>query len=88
MEQVHITISEDEALVLFELLERWGDTENLSFDHPAEYIALMKISAQIDKSITTMFNSGYSILLESARQSVGEGFEGEVPGMTKFASDL
>jgi hypothetical protein len=28
MEQVYIKISEDEALVLFEFLERLGDTEN------------------------------------------------------------
>jgi hypothetical protein len=88
MEQVHIKISEDEALVLFEFLERLGDTENLSFAHTAEYIALMKISAQIDKSITTMFKPDYLTLLESARQRVGEGFEGEVPGMTKLVSDL
>lgn len=87
MEQVHITISEDEALVLFEFLERFGDTENLSFTHAAEYIALMKISAQIDKSIVAMFKPDYSTLLESARQRVAEGFEGEVPGMTKLASD-
>jgi hypothetical protein len=88
MEQVYIKISEDEALVLFEFLERLGDTENLSFAHTAEYIALMKISAQIDKSITTMFKPDYLTLLESARQRVGEGFEGEVPGMTKLVSDL
>jgi hypothetical protein len=48
----------------------------------------MKISAQIDKSITTMFKPDYLTLLESARQRVGEGFEGEVPGMTKLVSDL
>lgn len=88
MEQVHLKISEDEALVLFEFLERLGDTENLSFAHAAEYIALMKISAQIDKSITIMFKPDYLTLLESARQRVGESFEGEVPSMTKFASNL
>ena len=86
MDQVHITISEDEALVLFEFLERFGDTESLSFSHAAEYVALMKISAQIDKSIVTMFKPDYLKLLESARQRVGEGFDGEVPGMT--SSDL
>ncbi len=88
MEQVHITISEDEALVLFEFFERFGDTGNLSLTHAAEYIALMKISAQIDKSIVAMFKPDYSILLETARQRVAEGFEGEVPGMTEMTSEL
>jgi hypothetical protein len=88
MEQVHIMISEDEALVLFEFLERFENTENLSFIHPAEYVALMKISAQIDKEIAAMFKSDYSTLLESARQRVAEGFEGETPGMIKQPSKL
>jgi hypothetical protein len=71
--------------VLFEFFERFGDTENrLSFAHAAEYLALMKISAQIDKSIVAIFKPDYVTLLESARQKIAEGFEGEVPGMTKL----
>lgn len=74
--------------MLFEFLERFGDTENLSFAHAAEYIALMKISAQIDKSIVAMFKPDYLTLLESPRQRVAEGFEGEVPGMIEIALEV
>ncbi len=49
-EDVTIKISEDEALVLFEFFARFDETDELKFRHASEYIALMKISAQIDKS--------------------------------------
>ena len=88
MEQVCITINEDEALVLFNFFEQFGDTGNLSLTHAAKYIALMKISAQIDKSTAVMFKPDYSILLETARQSVAEDFKRDVPDMTKVASEL
>jgi hypothetical protein len=57
MKQVHITINEDDALVLFEYFQRFGDAGNLSFAHAAEYIALTKISAQIDKGIVAISSS-------------------------------
>lgn len=81
MIDVNITITEDEALVLFEFFERFKETNNLSVTHPAEFIALMKISAQIDKSLVVMFQPNYLQLLEEARQRMSVGFEGDVPGM-------
>jgi penicillin-binding protein-related factor A (putative recombinase) len=57
MEKIQIEISEDEAIILFEFFERFNEKEEMYFVHSAEYLALMKISAQIDKSITAMFRS-------------------------------
>jgi hypothetical protein len=81
IEQVTVTISQDDALVLFEFFDRFGKTESLSFAHAAEYLALMKISAQIDQYVVAPFKENYWSLLQLAHERVAEGFEGEVPGM-------
>lgn len=59
MEEMTVTISEDEAMVLFEFFERLRETENLSFAHAVEYLALMKISAQADRCMVAMFKPDY-----------------------------
>jgi hypothetical protein len=41
----------------------------------------MKIAGQIDRTSPAFFDQEYESLLESARQRIAEGFEGEVPGM-------
>ncbi len=77
MDEVSIKLSEDEVIVLFELFERFGDKGKLYFVHPAEYIALMNISAQIDKSTPAMFSGNYREILYEARERVAEGFESD-----------
>ncbi len=74
-------ITEDEALVLFEFFHRFGETDKLEFAHPAEYIALMKLSGQIDKTTPAIFDPNYESLLGDARSRMAAGFEGDVPGM-------
>lgn len=79
MDEINIKISEDEAIVLFEFFERFGDKGRLYFVHPAEYIALMKISAQIDKSTSAMFSKNYAEILSEARERIAVGFESDFP---------
>jgi hypothetical protein len=81
VEKYTLTITEDEAIVLFEYFNRYGDTRNLAFDHPAEYIALQRVAGQIDKTTAAPFRPEYSRLLENARNRIAAGFEGDVPGM-------
>ena len=76
-----LNITEDEALVLFEFFHRFGESDKLEFTHPAEYIALMKVSAQIDKTTPAVFDPDYESLLENARRRIADGFEGDVPAM-------
>jgi hypothetical protein len=83
MKKYTLEITEDEALVLFEFFERFDDTDRLEFKHAAEYIALMRVSGQIDKTTSAMFKANYDALLSEARTRVAEGFEGEVPTMNK-----
>ena len=81
MNKYSLEITEDEAIVLFEFFERFGDTDKLEFEHPSEYIALMKVSGQIDKTTAAMFKTNYHELLSEARNRIAEGFEGDVPGL-------
>lgn len=81
MNKYSLEITEDEAIVLFEFFERFGDTDKLEFEHPAEYIALMKVSGQIDKTTAAMFKTNYRELLSEARNRIAKGFEGDIPGL-------
>ena len=76
-----LNLSEDDALVLFDFFSRFDDTDRLEFVHPAEYLALQRISAQIDKTTAAMFKPEYRELLNAARERIATGFEGSVPGM-------
>ena len=81
--EYELKITEDEAIVLFEFFERFGEKERLYFVHPAEYIALMKLSAQIDKTTAVMFKPNYGELLQNAREKIAEGFESDFPKIEK-----
>lgn len=70
-----LTVTEDEALVLFEFFSRNEETSKFELVHPAEWIALMKVSAQIDKTTSAMFRADYESLLADARARLAEGYE-------------
>ena len=81
MNKYNLNINEDEAIVLFEFFSRFDETDKLEFKHPAEYLALQKLSGQIDKTTSAMFKPEYIKLLSEARSRIAEGFEGEVPSI-------
>lgn len=77
---VTLALTQDEALVLFEFFARFQDWDRLAFAHPAEYLALARISAQLDKAVVEMFDPDFRELLEGAQTRVAAGHEGEYPG--------
>jgi len=79
MSEYSLTLTEDEALVLFEYFARFADSDDLSFRHVAEYLALQRIAAQIDRTTSAMFKADYEELLKAARARIADGFEGDVP---------
>ncbi len=83
MDEFQITITEDQALVLFEFFARFEDKERLYFVHPAEYLALMKIAGQIDKTTSAMFKTSYGELLKEAKDRIAGGFESDFPEIEK-----
>ena len=79
-EPVTIELTRDQALVLFEFLARFQETNELAFAHVAEFRALNRIGAQLDTALVEMFCPDYRELLDSARARVAEGWEGDFPG--------
>lgn len=77
MDDVNIKLSQDQVIVLFEFFERYADKGRLYFVHPAEHLALMKISSQIDKSTSAMFSGSYAEILTEARERIAEGYEND-----------
>lgn len=66
---VTITLTGDEALVLFELLHRWEDRDQVSpTEHAAEQVALWNLSALLERELREPLDARYSDLVVSARQ--------------------
>lgn len=78
---IEIRLTQDEALVLFEFFARFQETNRLRLINNAEFIALSRISAQIDRMLVQPFSQDYGELLEAARQRLSDGFEGMAPGV-------
>ena len=85
---VGLTLSHDQALVLFEFFARFQDTDRLEFAHAAEYLAICRVSAQLDKALVEPFAPEYAKLLAGARARVAAGHEGAYPGPKVNAPDV
>ena len=81
-ENISITLSHDEALVLLEFFSRFSDDDDdFTLRHNAEYLAFMRISAQLDKALVEPFQPQYRELLRAARDRSAAGYEGQAPGV-------
>lgn len=68
--KITITLSQSEALVLFEFLSRFSDSEKLTIKHDAERRVLWDICASLEKSLAEPLDKDYQALLQMARDSV------------------
>lgn len=66
-DSVAIELTADEALVLFEFLQRYTDTDLLRVEHQAEQRMLWNLGCLLEKAIAVPFRSDYGDLLEAAR---------------------
>lgn len=71
----NIELSEEETLCLHRYFERVDDTQDLSFVHPAEYMAFQRIAGQVCKTGAAMLQASCNRLLENARESASRGTE-------------
>jgi len=78
-ESINLTLTPDEALVLIEFFAGFEESDRLAFAHAAEFIALQRISAQLDRILVEPFDLAYRDLLGAARTRLAAGFEGEYP---------
>jgi hypothetical protein len=69
-ESIKIEITNNEALVLFEIVSRYSDTDKLTIEHPAEQQALFNLACALEKLMPQPFEADYKKTLESARQAL------------------
>jgi hypothetical protein len=70
-----IDLSENEALVLFDMLQAYEEQDDprlVAVRHAAERNALWALSAQLEKRLIAPFRHDYDELLEEARSRVEE----------------
>jgi hypothetical protein len=65
--EVHLRLAPDEALVLFEFLSRYGDTDELRVEDQAERRALWNLCCVLEKELREPFDPDYVRLVQSAR---------------------
>lgn len=71
---LNLELSEEEALCLHRYFERVDETEDLSFCHPAEYLAFQRIAGQVVRAGTALLKSRCETALDMARHSVARSF--------------
>lgn len=67
---VILEISEDEAVVLFELLSRFSGGEHLTIAHRAEEQVLYNVLAGLETKLVASFQDGYRQVVARARETV------------------
>jgi len=74
-EDIKISLTKDEALVLFEMLSRFSDTDKLNIEHQSEERALWNIKCLIEEIIVEPFKDNYIELLQAARERLKDEVE-------------
>jgi hypothetical protein len=69
-EKINIELSKDEGLVLFEMLSRFSNNEELRIVDQSEQRVLWNIQAELEKLLTNPFQADYQDLLLKARERV------------------
>jgi hypothetical protein len=71
--EVTVTLTSDEALVLFELLHRWEDSGEIdTVLMPGEQTALWALSGRLESILVEPFEGNYRELVDRARQRLAE----------------
>ena len=82
-DKVLLELTRDEALVLEGLFARFEQEGSLALRHNAEFVALSRMSRQIEKALTEPFQPNYMALLVAARSHVADGYDGLAPGVSQ-----
>jgi hypothetical protein len=69
-EKITITLSRDEALVLFEFLSRFTEQQQLDIRDQAEQRVLWDIQADLESALPEPFAHDYDQYLQRARESI------------------
>ena len=69
---VTLSLSDAEALVLFEFLSRFANDEVLAIEDQSEARVLWNLQASLEKELSEAFREDYLRLLETARNVIRE----------------
>jgi hypothetical protein len=75
-DQVEVRLTPDEALVLFEFLFRYSDSDELRVADQAEQRALWNLCCLLEKQLAEPFKADYVELLEAARSRLRDEDDG------------
>jgi hypothetical protein len=70
IENVTLSLSQDEALVLFEFLSRISDASDLRIEDRAELRVLWDLCCMLESQLVQPFQEDYAELLDRAREAV------------------
>ena len=68
--KLNISLTNDEALVLFEMLSRFSESESLPIEHQSELKALWILNSLLEKELIDPKKSNYDELLQAARDNL------------------
>jgi hypothetical protein len=63
MDDIQISLTKDEALVLFEMISRFSDTDKLSIEHQSEERALWNLNCSLESVLVEPLDDKYLELL-------------------------
>jgi hypothetical protein len=75
MDDVEIKISKDEALVLFDFLSRFSDTDKLTIIDQSEERALWNLTCTFEKILAEPFSKDWLSIIENARNRLRDDVE-------------
>ncbi|RBW62489.1 hypothetical protein DS884_02495 [Tenacibaculum sp. E3R01] len=74
--KVNIELTNDEAIVLFEFLARFNESDDLSrFEDQSEQRVLWNIECILEKELSEPFISNYQDIIKIARENVRDKIE-------------
>ncbi len=70
-QKINLTVTKDEALVLFEFLARFNQTEHPEiFEDQAEQKTLWILEGQLEKQLVEPFDPNYKSIIKEARNKI------------------
>lgn len=69
-EEVKISLTKNEAIVLFNFVSRFSDTQKLVIEDQAEERALWNLTCMFEKELAEPFAENYSEILEQAKNNL------------------
>ncbi|MEW7857407.1 hypothetical protein AB2M95_15975 [Pseudomonas chlororaphis] len=67
-ESFSLSLTQDEALVLFEFVSRFSDSDQLTIEDQAEQRALWNLCCVLEKHLSLPFEGSYADILQAARE--------------------